>query len=190
MSYWSYKPYRSYAAIHPIARVSRVTPPAARHRTNRTYQTYRTSAPVFPAAATSKANVLQVLQVLQVLRRQLSYSPRIAGNSPRRQRRPLLAETYTSLPAAAGNFTVCRKANSSQGRVSGTASHLHGRQRRHQSAGTRATRMPSLLLRSSGYQRFRYAERQITALRNQLPPRHTRIEPDSGPAGSVALPEG
>ena len=54
----------------------------------------------------------------------------------------------------------------------------------------RSTRKPRSLLRNSGANPMRYAERQYPAKLNQPPPRHTRYEPDAAPVGSVTEPLG
>ena len=54
----------------------------------------------------------------------------------------------------------------------------------------RSTRKPRPLIRYSGVDLKRDAERQLQAKWYQLPPRITRDEPDVAPVGSVAEPLG
>ena len=54
----------------------------------------------------------------------------------------------------------------------------------------RSTRKPRTKLRMTGERLKRAAERQKSEMRNQLPPRSTRDEPDAAPVGSVTEPLG
>ncbi len=54
----------------------------------------------------------------------------------------------------------------------------------------RARRKPRTRLRMPGESPSRRAERQLTAVLTQPPPRRTRMEPDDAPLGSLTLPPG